>query len=103
MNVLSGNNYCFGQFEFLFVTSLSVSWVTNLIHIYRLSSQQTQLLMLPSLNLKQVLIALGDDSAKFRGSKECTGSDAKGLLIRGILRFPAWLGYNSKRLPIPHH
>jgi len=58
--------------------------------------------MLPSLDLKQVLVALGDDSAKFRGSKECTGSDAKGLFIRGMLRFSAWLGYNMKRLPTPH-
>lgn len=85
MNVLSGNNYCFEHSVPL--RHLSISWVTDLTHIYRLSSQQTQLLMLPSLNLKQVLIALGDDSAKFRGSKECTGSDVKGLLLEAYCAF----------------
>jgi len=81
---------------------LYVGWVTNLTPIYRLFSSETSLND-PIRNVKEVFTAFGDDSAKFRGLKECTGSDAKGLFLRGILRFSAWLGYNSKRLPIPHH
>jgi hypothetical protein len=101
MNELVDDNYCFGQFESLDVTSHLSAVVTNLNPIHRLSSSKTPLND-PIWDVKEVLIAFGDDSANFRGSKECTGSVAKGLFIRGILRFSAWLGYYSKRLPTPH-